>query len=110
MATRETSTGVKEHVLKMAALVDQSDDSELMPPTLDEIHVWTQNFVMVMGAMPDDIEEPTANQLVAFNKRVIKMLAAPYVDFAVWSHLRGGLQRLSVQGFHTVGQWSVFAT
>jgi len=85
VATRETSTGVKEHVLKMAALVDQSDDSELMPPTLDEIHVWTQNFVMVMGAMPDDIEEPTANQLVAFNKRVIKMLAAPYVDFAVWS-------------------------
>ena len=78
-------TGVKEHVLKMASLIDQSDESELTPPPLDEIHVWTQNFVMVMGAMPDDIEEPTANQLAALNRRVVKLMAAPYVDFAVWS-------------------------
>ena len=79
------SSGVKEHVLKMAALVDQSDDSELMPPSMEEVHAWTQNFVMLMGSMPDDLEEPTPSQLAALNKRVVKLLAAPYVDFAIWT-------------------------
>ena len=82
---KPAASGVKEHVLKMAALVDQSDESELMPPTMEEVHTWTQNFVWVMGAMPDDVEEPAPNQLAALNKRVVKLLAAPYVDFAVWS-------------------------
>ena len=84
-AAKPAASGVKEHVLKMAALVDQSDESELMPPSMEEVHTWTQNFVLVMGAMPDDVEEPTPNQLAALNKRVVKLLAAPYVDFAVWS-------------------------
>ena len=79
------SSGVKEHVLKMAALVDQSDDSELTRPTVEEVHRWTQNFVLIMGSMPDDIEEPTGSQLAALNKRVTKLSAAPCCDFAIWT-------------------------
>ena len=82
---KAASSGVKEHVLKMAALVDQSDDSELSPPSIDEVHRWTQNFVVLMGSLPDDLEEPTANQLAALNKRVTKLQAAPYCDFAIWT-------------------------
>lgn len=78
------SNAVKEHLLKMSNLIDQGDDSELTPPTPDQAHIWVQNFVMVMGAMPDETEEPTANQLAALNKRVTKMGAAPYTDFSVW--------------------------
>ena len=79
------SSGVKEHVLKMASILDQSDESELVPPSVEEVHQWTQNFVLVMGAMPDDIEEPTSSQLAALNKRVTKLSAAPYCDFAIWT-------------------------
>ena len=38
-----------------------------------------------MGAMPDDLEEPAPSQLAALNKRVVKLLAALYVDFAIWT-------------------------
>lgn len=79
-----TTSNVKEHALKMSALIDQGDDSELTPPTPDQAHQWVQNFVMIMGAMPDETEEPTANQLAALSKRVTKLGAAPYADFAVW--------------------------
>ena len=85
VATRPVSSGVKEHVLKMASILDQSDESELVPPSMEEVHRWTQNFVLIMGSMPDDIEEPTPSQLAALNKRVTKLLAAPYCDFAIWT-------------------------
>ena len=84
-SSKPSSSGVKEHVLKMASLVDQSDESELVPPSIEEVHQWTQNFVLIMGSMPDDLEEPTPNQLAALNKRVAKLSAAPYCDFAIWT-------------------------
>ena len=79
-----SGSGVKERVLKMASLIDQQDESELMPPTPDQVHGWVQNFVKIMGSMPDEIEEPTGNQLAGLAKRVISQRGSPYVDFAVW--------------------------
>ena len=79
-----SGSGVKERVLKMSSLIDQQDESELVPPTPDQVHGWVQNFVKIMGSMPDEIEEPTGNQLAGLAKRVISQGGSPYVDFAVW--------------------------
>ena len=72
----------------MANLVDQQDESELIPPTPDQVHGWVQNFVQVMVSMPDEIEEPTRNQLAALAKRVLTQGGSPYVDFGVHSRKR----------------------
>ena len=48
------SAGVKEKVLKMGTLIDQSDDSELLPPSAVEVNNWLQNYHTVMGAMPEE--------------------------------------------------------
>lgn len=76
--------GVKTQVLKMASLIDQSDESELLPATQDKVDGWIQNYVVVMGSQPAETEEPTAPQLAALDKRVHSNLQAPYCDFAVW--------------------------
>ena len=84
-ARQSSSTGgIKEKILKMSALIDQSDDSELMPPTSMEVNSWLQNYHAVMGAMPDEAEEPSPNQLAALAKRVFRDDAPPYVDFGVF--------------------------
>ena len=51
--------GVKERVLKMSSLIDQQDESELLPPNAADIDRWYQNYVVTMGAQPDEAEEPT---------------------------------------------------
>lgn len=43
-----TSTGIKENILNMSALIDQADDSELVPPTATEVNTWLQNYHAVM--------------------------------------------------------------
>ena len=78
-------SGVKERVLKMASLVDQMDESELLPPSRSEMDTWMATYVRTMGALPFEAEEPTANQLAALAKRVKTNKQAPYVDFGVWT-------------------------
>ena len=77
-------SGLKESVLKMASIIDQQDDSELLPPGSMQINNWFQNYITVMGAPPDETEEPTGAQLAALFKRTVINGQAPYVDFAVW--------------------------
>ena len=36
------SSGLKGQVLKMGSLIDQSDESELLPPAMDEVNRWHQ--------------------------------------------------------------------
>ena len=74
---------VKESVLKMAALVDQTDESELLPPDNNQIQAWMQRYTLVMGGAPEE-EELTAAQLAGLHKRVIVLKQAPYADFGVW--------------------------
>ena len=68
--------GVKEHVLKMASLVDQSDESELMPPGRDKVQEWVQCYITIIGAPPEEEEEATDAQLAALYKRTIVLKQA----------------------------------
>ena len=77
------SASVKERVLKMSSLVDQTDESELLPPEIDQVNRWHSKYVLTMGALPEECEEPSAAQLAALSKRVSGG-QPPYVDFAVW--------------------------
>ena len=63
--------------------MDQSDDSELLPPTSTEVNTWLQNYHAVMGAMPEEAEEPSPNQLASLAKKVFQDDASPYVDFGM---------------------------
>ena len=78
------SGGVKEKVLKMSNLIDQADDSELLPPSNGELNKWHQTYVAIMGSQPDEAEEPSPNQLAALHKRVFINDHPPYCDFGVW--------------------------
>ena len=93
---------VKEHVLKMASLVDQADESELMPASLDKVQEWSQRYVSVMGAGPEEEEEATDSQLAALYKRVVILKQAPYTDFSVWVPFgRRALRAQKFQNIHT---------
>ena len=81
-STGATNT-VKEKVLKMSSLIDQADDSELLPPSNSELNKWHQNYVAIMGAQADESEEPSPNQLAALFKRVFVNDHPPYCDFGV---------------------------
>jgi hypothetical protein len=96
------SSGVKERVLKMNALIDQHDDSELLlPPSPADVDRWYQNYIVTMGSQPDETEEPTANQLAALHKRVFIENRPPYCDFSVWVPLERRMSRIQkVQGIH----------
>ncbi len=83
-STPSAGSGVKERVLKMCNLIDQSDDSELLPPSTQEVNIWLQNYVAVMGAAPQEAEEPSPSQLAGLSKRVFRDGGPPYVDFGVY--------------------------
>lgn len=76
---------IKERVLKMSTLLDSQDESELLPPTNEQVNAWTQAYVTIMGSLPDPAEEPTSAQLAALAKRTVIHDCAPYTDFSVWT-------------------------
>ena len=82
---RPQSSSVKERVLKMNSLIDQQDDSELLPPSAADVDKWYQNYIITMGAQPDETEEPTASQLAVLYKKVYTENRPPYTDFSVWT-------------------------
>ena len=71
-------SGLKERILKMSTLVDAQDESELLPPSNEEVNQWTQAYVTIMGSLPDPAEEPTSAQLAALAKRTVVHDCAPY--------------------------------
>eukprot|EP00438_Fugacium_kawagutii_P028886 Skav225390 [mRNA] locus=scaffold2656:212303:213754:+ [translate_table: standard] len=81
----QSNSGVKERVLKMASLIDQTDESELLPPTPAQVDGWVQNYVVIMGSHPEESIEPTGAQLAALSKKVHVNLQAPYTDFGIWT-------------------------
>ena len=93
------ATGVKEHVLKMASLVDQSDESELIPAAPDKVQEWIQRYITTMGSPPEEEEEATDAQLAALYKRTVVLKQAPYCDFSVWTPF--GRRALRSQKFRT---------
>ena len=105
--TKQLHPGVKEQVLKMSNLLDQADDSELLPPDGLKVHQWSQRYVMLMGASPEEEEEPTDSQLAALHRRVLELDQAPYCDFAVWQpYGRRALRAQKFRVFHPLGDGS----
>ena len=96
-SAKPPQAAVKESVLKMAALVDQTDESELLPPDNTLVQSWLQRYSLLMGGPPEEEEEPTAAQLAGLHKRVILLKQAPYVDFGVWVPF--GRRALKLQKF-----------
>ncbi|CAJ1440971.1 unnamed protein product [Effrenium voratum] len=82
-----TATGnhnVKERTVKMSAVIDQSDEGEFIPVTMDMYDSWVQRYLTIMGFNPQDEEDPTLEQLTALFKKVTVQENPPFVDFAVW--------------------------
>ena len=67
--TQGNSSGVKERVLKMNALIDQHDDSELLPRSPMEVDKWYQTYKEIIGSQPDETEEPRQTNWRHFAKR-----------------------------------------
>ena len=75
---------VAEKKVKFSSVLDQGDDTEfVLDETLNKAAFYTQ-FVQVMGGMPEDLEDPTLEQLAAMIRKVKVMRQPPYVDFAIW--------------------------
>ena len=55
---------------------------------------WFQNYVITMGAQPDETEEPTVSQLAALFKRFYTENRAPYCDFSVWTPFERRMSRI----------------
>ena len=83
-ASPQGATAVKERILKMANVVDQADDSELLLATRTELDKWANCYVAVMGAPPLEEEEPNEAQLSALHRRMNVLKQPPYADFGVW--------------------------
>ena len=79
---RGSSSRSKENLLKMANLVDQTDESETRLPDALKLNEWTQRYIVVMGAPPQEEEGPTDAQLAALHRRVAVQKQQPYVDFS----------------------------
>lgn len=78
----------------MSSLIDQQDESELLPPSASDVDRWYQNYVVTMGAQPDEAEEPTSSQLAALHKKVFVENRAPYCDFSVWTPFERRMSRV----------------
>ena len=81
--THGGGSSVKEKVLKMSSLIDQMDESELLPPDVKQVNKWHAQYVRWMGALPDESEEPSPGQLAGLAKRMDGG-GPPYVDFAIF--------------------------
>ena len=101
------NTNLKEKVLKMSTLIDQQDESELVPASNSNLNKWTQVYVTLMGSLPDRAEEPTSSQLSALAKRVLELDHPPYVDMAVWVPFERRLSKVQkCRTYHPLGDGS----
>ena len=105
-----TVTQVKERVLKMANVVDQADDSELLLASRLEIDRWANCYVAVTGAPPLEEEEPNEAQLSALNRRVYVLKQPPYADFGVLAAIcKEDSKGSEGQGIHAGWGWHLCA-
>ena len=70
---------LKERVIKMSSLIDQSDDSEFVLESLAKADAWYQRYLRIMGGTPQEEEDCTVEQLSALNKRAHTLDLPPYV-------------------------------
>ena len=53
-----TAAPIKDRILKMANIMDQADDSELLPAAKGDIDTWVIRYISLMGSAPLEEEEP----------------------------------------------------
>ena len=99
---------LKDRVLKMSALVDQSDESELAPATRDQVDQWMSAYVTIMGSPPpEEEEEPTDGQLAALHRKTFILKAAPYADLAIFTPFGRKCQKAQkFRVYHPLGDGS----
>ena len=98
---------IKERLVKMSSVLDQADDSELVPAARADIDVWMSRYVAIMGAPPSEEEEATEEQSSALNKRVNVLSQAPYCDFAIFQPFgRRALKALKFRVYWPLGDGS----
>jgi len=101
------TAGLKDRVLKMSALVDQSDDSELAPATRDQIDQWMSAYVTIMGSPPPEEEESSDAQLAALHRKTFVLKAAPYADLAIFTPFGRKCQKAQkFRVYHPLGDGS----
>ena len=83
--TSTTSAAEGERKIKLASVIDQGDDSEMIV-TAEGTKVFRkalERYVTIMGGPPTEETEPTLEQFLALQRR-IKAGHPPYADFAIF--------------------------
>ena len=82
-ATGEFVKETKERTLKFTQVLDQGDDGEFEVLNEEAKMILLQKYVMMTGALPEEEEEPTIEQLSALKKK-LSLGKPPYCDFGVF--------------------------
>ena len=90
--TAPTSATVEKKV-KMASVIDQQDETEVIVEDEGTKAAWYQRYLQVVGGWPPEEEEPTPEQVSAVSKRLKIQGTAPYVDFAIFTPYGHRMQR-----------------
>jgi hypothetical protein len=69
--------------VKVAHVLDPSDNSDLPPPGPDQLEFWFSNYKQVKGGEPLVDREPTGDQIAAMHSRVVVHKMEPYGDFSL---------------------------
>ena len=82
--TKAIAEEVPTRKLKLSSVLDQSDDSEFAVQSEEMRAKWYSQYVMTVGGLPPEEEDPSLEQLSALQKRLVVQDTAPFVDFAVF--------------------------
>ena len=103
-STLVVTAAPKERAIKVSAVLDQGDDSEVRIASTAEHSTWIQNYISSALAPPPEECEPTLEQLSALNYRVTSLGLSPYADFAVWNpYGRKGLRAAKFRAWYPMG-------
>ncbi|CAK0883204.1 unnamed protein product, partial [Prorocentrum cordatum] len=69
--------------LKLAHLIDSTDDTEINAPDTDQVTRWFENYAEIKHGEPLEHHEPTPDQIAALHTRVVELKAEPYADFSL---------------------------
>ena len=81
--TIDPKKDTKERTLKFTQVLDQGDDGEFEVLNEEDKMALLQKFINTTGALPEEEEEPTIEQLSALRKK-LSLGKPPYCDFGVF--------------------------
>ena len=99
----EPAQATKTNTVKLANVLDQSNDSEVCLASTKDFEEGFKEFSRRLGGLPEPEEEVTREQFTAL-KALFESACPPYTDFAVWGPFNRRLQkRLKLSGL-TLGE------